>query len=105
MERLFNNTLIVTGVEGSTYLWYEPDNKMMGINHEGVLITGTWRHSGTTICTIVLTPKQIPEQCGPLDYHNPGDAWSRTRPNGTISTATLIAGRHLKPRNSVSQQD
>lgn len=96
MERLHVNTLIVTGPEGSTHLWYDADHSFTGVNPDGEAISGTWKHSGTTICSIVLTPREVPEQCGPLDYHNPGDAWSRVRPNGDAVTVTLITGRLVR---------
>jgi len=92
MASLFGNTLTVVGPEGTTVLWYKPDNTFTGIDEKSVRISGTWQYAADELCSFVTTPVPKEKHCGRLGPHSVGDKWEATRPNGAKVHLSLTAG-------------
>lgn len=105
MEARFGNTVLISGDQGETKLFYNEDNSFTATvsPKDGAMIEskGTWRIEGDQVC---ITPERAflifeagKERCVPLQGEKVGDSWQTTSkgPDGQDVTATIsiVAGR------------
>ena len=91
---LFGNTLQIIGPNGGvTKLYVNADATYSRVDSAGNTTSGSWSETDGQLCFTQQSPSQSAARCGPAISQSVGNSWSGTRPDGSVSQLTIVAGR------------
>lgn len=95
MATALENTIAITGPDGTIQLKYHADNTVDIIGPDGSAGAGSWRIEGENLCTTATPPEGEPtETCNPMDGSLAvGESRQTKGPNGEDVTIAIVAGQ------------
>ena len=87
----YGNTVSIENPAGTRSVLINEDGSYTTILPDGTSTESTWSIDGDTACFGVDTAEE--PYCVPATSRTVGETWELTAPDGTVETATLVAGR------------